>query len=388
MKRILVVNLGSTSFKYRAFDFPDGGEARETARGGFENVCDFGPCIDAMLGELEDGGTPDAVGFKTVLGGELTGCVRADDSVLEALDANADVAPTHNPIYAAGIRAFAERLPDLPRYALFETAFYQWMAPGVRHYAIPRSWRDAGIRRNGFHGASHKFIAERTAELTGRDAVAARARDLYVKGPVPFEGEPLRVVSCHLGGSSSITGIRDGVAAATSFGFSSQSGLPHNNRVGDLDILALPTAMRRLGLGLEEAERQLGETSGLLGLSGVSNDLREIRREAEAGNREARLAIEVLVDSIRHWIGSIAFRLGGLDVLAFTGGIGENDSALRADVCAGLEAYGIRLDPGLNREAVGGSEAFLERSGGGVRCCVIPANEERVIAREVARQLK
>ena len=203
----------------------------------------------------------------------------------------------------------------------------------VGNYAIPRSWRDIGIRRYGFHGASHKFIAERSAELCGREDVAQIARRLYLDGPQPVAGKPLRVVSCHLGGSSSVTGILNGVAIGTSMGFSPQSGLPQNNRVGELDSGAIPYAMRTLGISLDEAERQLTKESGLLGLSGVSNDIRDIVAAAGAGNPDARLAIDSLVHSIRHWTGAFMLEMGGIDALVFTAGIGENNAATP---CRGL----------------------------------------------------
>jgi acetate kinase len=335
--QILVANLGSTSFKYRLFAL-DGAKANLLARGGAERVADHGAAIDAALGELATAGhvrAPSdlaAVGFKTVFAGDLTGCMLADERVEQALLDTADFAPAHNPPYAAGLRLFRERLPAVPRVALFETAFYQWVPDHARRYAVPEAWFQAGIRRYGFHGASHKFIAERSAELLGRTDVAEIVRALYQRGPQPVAGAPLRVISCHLGGSSSVAGICNGVALGCSLGLSPQSGLPHNNRVGDLDSAALPGAMRRLGLTLEQAEKQLTKESGLLGLSGISNDVRDIRAAADTGNARARLALDVLAHSIRHWIGAFWFELGGCDALVFTAGIGENDAALRAAV--------------------------------------------------------
>ncbi len=390
--KILVANLGSTSFKYRLFDMDGAGESL-LAQGGFERVTEYTPCIDEMLGRLADDGhlvsdeDLDAVGFKTVLGKDLSGCVEADARVLEALDGFKEVAPAHNPAYAEGIRCFERRLPKARRVALFETAFFQWVAPAAAEYAIPKTWRDLGIRRYGFHGASHKFVAERTAELMGREDVASRARGLYVNGPGEFEGAPLRLVSCHLGGSSSVAGIRDGVAIGSSMGFSPQSGLPQNNRVGDLDSMAVPYACKMLGIDVAEAERQLTKESGLLGLSGISNDARDIREAAAAGNPDAQLARDHLIDSIRHWAGSFVFKMGGLEAITFTAGIGENSPQLRAQVCAGLEEFGVIIDPGKN-EACRGTEAEISASDARVKVHVIPANEELVIAREVARFLQ
>jgi acetate kinase len=221
--------------------------------------------------------------------------------------------------------------------------------------------------------------------LLGRDDVAEVARGLYQRGPRPVD-RPLRVISCHLGGSSSVTGIRDGVAIGTSMGFSPQSGLPQNNRVGDLDSGAIPYAMRTLGLGLEEVERQLTKESGLLGVSGVSNDIRDVHQAATGGNGDAQLAVDLLVHEVRRWASSFLFDLGGLDALCFTAGIGENGAPLRAAVCRGLEGFGLRLDPGRN-EACRATEAEISAADSAVRVFVIPANEELVLAREVFRKL-
>ncbi|GAB5559049.1 MAG: acetate/propionate family kinase [Synoicihabitans sp.] len=389
---VLVANLGSTSFKYRLFDMTEAGATMLTS-GGFERVTEYSPCIEKMLedlvaeGHLGSADELDAVGFKTVLGKDLSGCVDADERVLDALEGFKEVAPAHNPAYAEGIRCFQQRCPGVRRVALFETAFYQWVTPAAANYAIPSAWRDLGIRRYGFHGASHKFIAERTAELVERDDVAERVRQLYVQGPGEFTGAPLRVISCHLGGSSSVTGIRNGLAIGTSMGFSPQSGLPQNNRVGDLDAMAIPYACKMLGITVAEAEAELTKKSGLLGLSGVSNDARDIREAAETGNADAQLAHDALVDSIRHWAGSFFFKMGGADVISFTAGIGENDAALRAEVCADLQDLGVIIDPVANAAVRGGQEGIISAADSTIKVVVIPANEELVIAREVFRHV-
>jgi acetate kinase len=388
--KILVANLGSTSFKYRLFEMSDT-DASLLAKGGFERVTEYIPCIEEMLetligeGHLTSGEALDAVGFKTVLGKDLSGCVEADGKVLAALDGFKEVAPAHNPAYAEGIRCFQEKLPGVTRVALFETAFFQWASPASATYAIPKAWRDLGIRRYGFHGASHKFIAERSAELCGNEAVAERARGLYVNGPVDYSGDPFRVISCHLGGSSSLAGIENGVAIGSSMGFSPQSGLPQNNRVGDLDAMVIPYVNKMLGLSIGEAEHQLNKESGLLGLSGVSNDARDIREAAEQGNQDAQLATDVLIDSIRHWAGSFFFKMGGAEVISFTAGIGENDASLRARVCEGLEDLGVRIDPAANKATIRDAEGIISVPDSKIKVCVIPANEELVIAREVYR---
>lgn len=388
---VLVANLGSTSFKYRLFRM-DGNGGEVIAKGGYERVTDYAAVIDDALAALQRDGVIasadeiEAVGFKTVLGKDLSGCVIADQQAIAALEGFTAVAPAHNPPYAAGIAQFEKSLPNARLVALFETAFYQWTSPASYSYAIPRAWRDIGIRRYGFHGASHKFIAERSAEICGREDVAKIARRLYLDGPQPVDGKPLRVVSCHLGGSSSVTGIRNGVAIGSSMGFSPQSGLPQNNRVGDLDSGAIPYAMRTLGISLDEAERQLTKESGLLGLSGVSNDVRDVNAAALEGNPDAQLAIDSLVHSIRHWTGAFQFELGGLDALVFTAGIGENGAETRAAVCKDLEGFGIHLDPAKNA-ACRATEAVISTDDSPVKIIVIPANEELVLAREVYRKL-
>jgi acetate kinase len=390
--KILVANLGSTSLKYRLFDFSDG-RGQLLARGGYERVSDYPAAIDSCLGELLKGGhiasesELAAVGFKAVMARGLNGCVRLDESAVEAMEAFNAIAPAHNPPYISGIRLFARRMPGTPLVGLFETAFYQWAPEAAMRYAVPESWNEAGVRRWGFHGASHKFIAERSAELLGRPDVAERARQLYVDGGIsPVTGPDCRVISCHLGGSSSITGILNGVAVGNSLGMSPQSGLPHNNRVGDLDAFAVPFVMRSLGLSLDEVEGQMCRESGLKGLSGVSNDMRDIQAEAAVGNAKARLALEVFVHQARHWIGAYLAQLNGADALVFTAGIGENRGEMRASICASLDQLGIVLDPARNVRPET-AECVISAEDSRVKVMVIPTNEELVVAREVHRFL-
>jgi acetate kinase len=391
--KVLVANLGSTSLKWRLFDFSNGAE-RMLHKGGFERVTDYGQAISDCLRQLTEAGhiasekDLAAVGFKTVLAKDVTGCVELDESVLQAMEAFNGIAPAHTPLYITGIRLFAKRMPSVPRVGLFETAFYQWAPEAAMRYAVPESWRKLGVRRWGFHGASHKFIAERSAQLLGREDVARRAQNLYVDGGATAVAEPaLRAISCHLGGSSSITGIRNGVAIGNSLGMSPQSGLPHNNRVGDLDSFAVPFVMRTLGLSIDEVERQLCKESGLKGISGISNDVRDIQAAAEQGNAEARLALDVFVHSIRHWIGAYFLQLNGADALVFTAGIGENRVELREAICANLEKLGIVLDSVANKKAKP-EETVISAPASAVKIMIIPTNEELVVAREVKRFLE
>ena len=279
-------------------------------------------------------------------------------------------------------------MPGAPLIALFETAFHQFAPEASQRYAVPESWYQIGVRRFGFHGASHKFIAERSAELLGRPDVAERARQLYInQGAAKISGAPLRVISCHLGGSSSVTGILNGASIGTSMGMSPQSGLPQNNRVGDLDAEALPYAVKTLGISVEEAQKQLAKQGGMLGVSGVSNDVRDITDAASQGNAKAKLALDVFVASARHWIGSYFFQLNGADAIVFTAGAGENQANLRAAICANLENLGIKLDAAKNNSARA-TEAVISAADSAVKIFVIPTNEELVVARETKRFLE
>jgi len=391
--KILVANIGSTSLKWRLFDFSNGQE-RMLHKGGFERVADYPKAIEDCLAQLADSGNITsekdlaAVGFKTVAAKGVSGCVRLDEGVLAAMEAFNGLAPAHNPPYIAGIRIFAKRMPAVPLVGLFETAFHQFAPEALMRYAVPETWNDAGVRRWGYHGASHKFIASRSAQLLGREDVAKRADNLYVDGGKTATAKPdLRVISCHLGGSSSITGILNGVSIGNSLGMSPQSGLPHNNRVGDLDSFAIPFAMRTLGISVEEAERQLCKESGLKGLSGLSNDMRDVLEAAAQGNAKARLALDVFAASARHWIGAFMAQLNGVDALVFTAGMGENNMQVRSAICAGLDQLGIILDPQKNAETRG-QEGVISSATARVKILVIPTNEELMVARETKRLLE
>jgi acetate kinase len=359
---ILVANLGSTSFKYKLLDMSSGGV--EIARGGFERIGQkdsqhksHGDVLDSILESLPH--KPDAIGFKAVHGGPISGAVRVSDKVLATMEEFADVAPAHNPPYIAAMRAFREKLPDVPQVAAFETAFHHTIPLSRQVYAIPHEWTENfGIRRYGFHGASHRFISMRVPELVGRD----RAR---------------RIISCHLGGSCSVCAIEGGKSVANSFGMTVQSGLPHNNRVGDFDTFALMKLLKQ-GMGLDEIFRRLGKEGGLLGLSGISPDMRDIERAAAGGNERAKLSIDAFAEAVRHYIGAFLVVLGGCDVLAFTGGMGENATALRQFICKNLDFAGLILDPQKN-QARGREERIskLESTG---EIWIVPANEELIVA--------
>ena len=373
--RVLVANIGSTSFKYRLYDMP---AALVAARGLVERIGQPGGCpdyesaIDQCIGDVCRGRacpTPtglDAVAFKAVHAGPLTGARLVDAKVLRAMEDFTFLAPAHNPPYIAAMRAFQKRLPGLPLVALFETAFYDTLDESAVAYSVPHQWmRDLGVRRYGFHGASHRAAAERAQQLLPRPG--------------------LRHISCHLGGSSSLAAIRDGAAVDTTFGISVQSGIPHNNRAGDVDAFAALYVMKRLSLSVDAMARILATQSGLAGLSGGSGDMRDLHAAADSGDSRARLALDVFVRAVRHYLGAFLVELGGLDILTFSGGIGENDAPIRAAICRGLDAFGIQLDPAANLAAR--AEARISTAASPAAIYVVPADEERIVARAAAELL-
>jgi acetate kinase len=391
--KILVANLGSTSFKYRLFDMA--GE-KVLARGGVERIgspeskCfveaggtrtaatvqarDHAAAVRLCLEQLSDPARrclkdPSelaAIGFKAVHAQGLTGVQRVDERVLKAMDAYADVAPAHNPPYIAAIRLLSRELPRIPLIAAFETGFHETIAPAHRLYAVPLEWAEQhGVKRWGFHGASHRYIAERATQLLGNPQA--------------------KVISCHLGGSSSLCAIREGKSVANSLGMSPQSGLPHNNRVGDFDVFSLPVLLRATGRTLEQLLDDLAERSGLLGLSGF-NDLRDIETAAAKGEERARLALDVFVGAVRHYLGAYLLLLNGADAVIFTGGIGENSAAMRAAICADLDWFGIALDPAKNAAAK--NECPIHAAGSRVQLWIMPTNEELIVARQAKELLE
>jgi acetate kinase len=360
--KILVANLGSTSFKFKLLDMERDGEL--VAKGGYERIGQadspfktHGDVIDVILKEI--GGKPDAIGFKAVHGGPISGAVRVTEEVLRVQEQFADVAPAHNPPYIAAMRAFAARLPNVPQVAAFETAFHQTIPLARQVYAIPHEWTEKlGIRRYGFHGASHRYIATRCAEI------------------IP---DARRIISCHLGGSCSICAIENGKSVANSFGMTAQSGVPHNNRVGDFDTFAM-LKLTKQGLSLDEIFRKLGKEGGMLGMSGVSPDMRDIEKAAATGDKRAQLALDAFIESVRHFIGAYLVVLGGCDALVFTGGIGENGIATRAAICRNLEFAGIVLDEQKNQAR--GREAKISKVESGADVWIVPTNEELIVARQ------
>ena len=403
--KVLVANLGSTSFKYRLFDLPadaeigdDTGAAEQLARGGVERIgaassrCvveigDYvgeletavphhGVAVRACIDQLTDAAngclsSPEeitAIGFKAVHGGRLQGVFRIDERVLHAMEEVSSVAPAHNPPYLSAMRQLAATIPDIPLVAAFETDFHSTIPEPRRRYALPKAWSDAlPVRKWGFHGASHRYIATRSAELMGMSDA--------------------RVISCHLGGSSSLCAIHAGQSVATTMGMSPQSGLPQNNRIGDLDPFCLPMLIAHTGKDLEQLLASLASESGLLGLSGgVGGDIRDLEQAASAGNADARLALDVYVEEIRRHLGGMLVALGGCDALVFTGGIGENGAAIRAAVCKDLRQLGLDIDLQKN-SATRSSETRID-GGQGAQIWIIPTNEELIVARQTLNVLR
>ncbi len=339
------------------------------------SVPDHGVAVAACLeqltdpehGVLKDPDEVTAIGFKAVHGGRLSGVFRVDDEVLDAMAEMNAAAPAHNPPYIAAMKTLRKRFANLPLIAAFETDFHRTIPPSRREYAIPRQWADEfHVRKYGFHGASHRYIASRSAELLGRvDA---------------------RVISCHLGGSSSLTAIENRQSVMTTMGMTPQTGLPQNNRVGDFDPFALPLIIERTGMSLEEVLSRLASHGGLLGLSGQSGDIRDLESAAASGDSPAQLALDVFVQEIRRHLGGMIVAMGGVDAIVFTGGIGEKGARIRAAVCEGLEELGIVADADAN-QAVSG-EATFHAPQSRTQLWVIPTNEEVIVARQCVEVLE
>jgi acetate kinase len=391
--KVLVANLGSTSFKYRLIDLED---SSELATGAVErigsptsacqagtaagkqsmemHVPDHGVAVSWCLQQLTDPESGclqsvdeiSAIGFKAVHGGRKSGVCQVDESLLAEMQRVAKVAPAHNPPYIAAMRQLASSCGSIPLVAAFETDFHRTIPLARQIYGIPKAWtEDLGVRRWGFHGASHRYIAGRSSELIGRS--------------------DLKVISCHLGGSSSLCAIEDGKSVGVTMGMSPQTGLPQNNRVGDFDPYAVPLIMEQTGKTLQQVLDVLSSESGLLGISQVSGDMRDLRQASQAGNADAQLALDFFVSEVRRLMGGLLIELGKPDALVFTGGIGQNDWQLRHEICAGLGWLGIELDTEKNQAVR--NENRID-NGQGAQVWVMSTNEELVVARQVRNLLE
>lgn len=396
--RILVPNLGSTSLKYQLIETDSetvlargkidrigGGESqviaweagmaeesRFTAR-----IPDHRAAIKILidrLGGLDSGSAGghgiSAVGFKAVHGGpHYCGTFLVDDDLLRAMQAFVSVAPVHNPIYIQAMQIFRELLPGVPMVAVFETGFHSTLPDRASFYGVPYEWREKyGVRRYGFHGSSHRYIGQRVPQLLGRPAAG------------------LRLVSCHLGGSSSICAIHDGKSVDISHGFSPQSGLEQSSRAGDVDSFAVLEVMDKEKLSSSEMRRLLCNKGGLAGISGLSNDVRDLEQAATQGHARAAAALAVFIYQVKKHVGAYAAAMGGLDAVAFAGGIGENSWRTREKVCSHMEFLGIRLDEESNR-AASRLDRIISASGSPVTILVVFTNEELMVARETMRVL-
>ncbi|MGA3264898.1 MAG: acetate/propionate family kinase [Terracidiphilus sp.] len=373
--KCLIPNIGSTSFKYRVLNMP---EESVLAEGRVERIglpggecADYPSAIDKCLAAIAGEGKAlrhlseiDAVGFKVVHAGPLSESQLIGDELLAAMEEFSFLAPAHNPPYIAAIQAFRQELPSVPLVAVIETGPYRFMDEAATTYAAPYEWRqDFGIRRYGFHGASHRSASERTQALLGRTN--------------------LRHISCHLGGSASVAAFRDGVAVDVSMGASPQSGLPQSNRVGDIDAFAVLYMMKKLGLDPDGMAALLSRRSGLAGISGGASDIRDLSQAAASGGKRAQLALDVFVRAVRHYIGAFMLELGGIDAISFSGGIGENSAEIRGAVLKDLSGFGVVLDEERNRSLKG--EGAISTGSSPVKILVVPANEEMIVARETAK---
>lgn len=396
--KVLVVNVGSTSVKYNLYEMdtearlavgvvervgtPEAVHVHETGRepvlgtaGAAKNATDALRAILAHLtragGPLPDPSALGAVGHRVVHGGErLIAPTRIDDKALAIIEECARFAPLHNPVNLAGIRAAREVFPSIPHVAVFDTAFHANLPPHAYTYAIPHDlYLQKGVRRYGFHGPSHQFMALSAAEHLQTDL------------------SKLKLVTCHLGGGASVAAIDGGVSVDTSMGMTPLEGLVMGTRSGDLDP-AIPLQLAKEGMTGEQIDELLNRKSGLAGLSGIGADFRDIEKHADAGEPRARLAIEVFTHRIKKYIGAYAAVLGGADAIVFTGGIGENSARVRQMVCDGLYYMGVVLDDEQNRTRHPrdhGGIVEISKPRSPTKVLVVRTDEERMIAREAMR---
>ena len=394
--KILVANVGSTSFKFKLYNMPD-----ETilAHGKIENIgykesfyqlnssndetkgskkyenykSAISDCIDFIISPahkiLNSLNEISAVGFKTVHGKNMRECRILDDPVLKAMEEYNFLAPAHNPPYINAIRIFKKLIPGIPAVGLFEPAFHQNIPDYAYTTGLPLELAEKhGIRKYGFHGASHRYISERAPEFAGIDPAN------------------VRLISCHLGGSSSICAIKNGQSIDTSMSFSPQSGLLNANRCGDLDPF-IPLFLQKVeNMTVDEVADLLQSQSGLAGIAGALKGVKQIEQDARQGDKNAELAVNTFCYRVKQYIGSYFVTLGGCDLLVFTGGIGEKGAPFRKQITHGLDCLGIKIDTYLNENVTG--EAIVSSGDSKVKVAVVPTNEELVVAREVKELLQ
>lgn len=389
MGKVLAINAGSSSLKFQLFEMPeetvlakglmerigfDGSEFtleyNETEEVFKQDMHDHGEAVELLLKELlaslviESLDEIIAVGHRVVHGGEhFSKSVKITDEVIDIIEGVSELAPLHNPPNLTGIRAFSEALPNVPMVAVFDTAFHQTMPEKSYIYSLPYEYYEKyGIRKYGFHGTSHKYVAEKAAELIGRPL------------------EDLRLITCHLGNGASITAVEKGKSIDTSMGFTPLAGVTMGTRSGDIDPAIIPYIKEKTGMDASEVVNVLNKKSGLLALSGISNDLRDIEAAAERGDERATLALEIFAARIHQYIGSYAARMSGVDAIIFTAGVGENSEIVREKILTGLEFMGVYWDPKLNAGCR--KQAELSYSHSPVKVFIIPTDEEVMIARD------
>lgn len=389
--KILVLNCGSSSIKYALYDMDtktvmtSGGAERVGLDGAFVKVklangekrkvmhdipehtegvkFIFSLLVDPEIGVIKDLKEIDAVGHRTVHGGEkFNKSVRLTEEVLKVYEECNDLAPLHNPANLKGIRAVQELMPEIPQVGVFDTAFHQTMPKEAFMYALPYElYEKYGVRRYGFHGTSHRYVSQRVCEFLG----------------VKAEGK--KIITCHIGNGASIAAVKDGKCVDTSMGLTPLEGLIMGTRSGDVDGGALTFIEKKLGLDADGLSDLLNKKSGMLGITGVSSDMREIEKAFEEGNERAKLAFDMYFYRIRKYIGAYAAAMDGCDIIVFTAGVGENQPSLREEVCKKLTYLGVEIDVEKNKN-LRGKEALISTPESKVAVCVIPTDEELMIA--------
>lgn len=396
--KVLVVNCGSSSLKYQLLDMNDesvlaiGLAERIGIKGskikhepcGKDSVVFEEPMedhkvaleiivkalVDEKHGCIASMDEIDAVGHRVVHGGEkFTKSAVVTDEVIKGLNEVAELAPLHNPPNIMGIEACREIMPNTPMVVVFDTAFHQTMPEESYIYGIPYElYEKHAIRRYGFHGISHDFVSNRASEILGKDL------------------KDMKMVTCHLGNGSSISAIQDGKCLDTSMGFTPLAGLIMGTRCGDLDPAVVTYIMNKEDLSAKEVNDLLNKESGVLGISGVSSDFRDVENAANDGNERAKLALDIFNNRAKKYIGGYASLMGGIDTVVFTAGLGENAAETRRDICKGLEFLGIEIDQEVNK--VRGKETIISTDDSKVKVIIIPTNEELVIARDTKDLVK
>lgn len=393
MKNVLVINAGSSSLKYQLIDMEDESVIAKgiVERIGIDHslikhkptgkdpvkiekpIADHVEAMAAVMSALTDKvhgvigdlSSIEAVGHRVVHGGEkFSSSVIIDEEVMDAIKENIEIAPLHNPANIMGIEACRKIMPDVPMVAVFDTAFHAKMPKKAYLYGLPyEAYTKYKVRRYGFHGTSHGYVAKRAAQILKKDV------------------KDLKIITCHLGNGSSIAAVNGGVSVDTTMGFTPLEGLVMGTRSGDIDAAIVPHLMNKMDMTIEEAISYLNKESGVLGLSGVSSDFRDLWAAADAGNERAQTALDVFCYKIKKYIGAYAAAMGGVDVITFAGGIGENDGPVRALACEGLEFMGIKINEEFNKP-LREREAIISTPDSKVTVMIVLTNEELVIARD------